>query len=1107
MPNTKLGRRGRSKTKKLCLSSDPQTTTSESNISKGQPQTSGTPRGAYQSKWMASDHQLSSTQIPTQTSISSSHAQVQTPNRVTPGHRTPGDGVTNRRKLNRIKSLSKIEIRSPIVRKATSSFGKQVAHTADNTPSHTPLLGPSDLHESESLRTINTNPSLSSRLMGIVLPESFYTLRNYYNDFTTIDWVQAFIATNRFNYEVLQRNWIVDYDETDSFSEATAPPVRLKIPFYYKAYLVLGKWALIVIIGFLFSLIAFFIDKIEILLVGFKHGYCKSNWFASQISCCISPDLKEKSLSTVYLNVFRSGAVARTRMSDPDTCSEWVTWSEFFKNNTLHKAIPVDFLIYVSLTILLAYLACVITLTTRITSYLSGITSNGNIVGSDARNGKHTSESSFHSSSSSDDTSDHNVHARVIYTASGSGVPEVKTILSGFFIRRFLGTYTLFAKTITLILAIASGMALGKEGPYVHLATCVGNIMSRFFPYINNNDLMKKQILSASASSGVALAFGSPLGGVLFILEEINNYLPSHQLFQVFFCAIISTLFLKFLNPYGTGKTVLFELEYNSDWQPIELVFFILIGICGGIFGAAFVKFIHWWTKNFRSLSFIKDKPIFEVCCISLLTGVVTFWNPYTKQAAAELVLDLATPCPKFVTGTLNLALCPQTESMYIHELKSLTFALITKIVLTFVTFGLKLPCGIYVPSMVIGSLFGRITGMLLSLMNYKVDLGIYSMISAGAFMAGVTRMNITLVTILFELTSSYTYVLPIAIAIAVANWMGSILETNSLYESLLILNDYPFMSSETEPLDPMITAGDIINESDTYKLMGNRMVLDDDDNNRNFKKLWSEPGTTSSMMEMARSPINYVDALSSTRGLNKPSSGATSPLLNVGMVNYNEYSPLDDLNNNNDNRKLYIDVTNSPYVSASILQSKLVLLAEKSLLDGCIPLVMNDICVGLIFFAELEYCLDKLETFVQQYSITEEIFCKLLPDEKFYQTNVPNENIQMVLRHNHTIVTTAIQNHFAVAPMDYFSYRSTENHPEENFNDDFIQIFYELINLTDSIDTNPIFINHDSELTLAHLIFDKIGNRVIVLLKDGKYYGVLHKKVLIDYCRQEESS
>lgn len=201
----------------------------------------------------------------------------------------------------------------------------------------------------------------------------------------------------------------------------------------------------------------------------------------------------------------------------------------------------------------------------------------------------------------------------------------------------------------------------------------------------------------------------------------------------------------------------------------------------------------------------IKNHPIIEVFFISLLTGLITFWNPYTKQASSELVLDLATSCN---SQGLDLSLCPVTHEQFVKELGSLIFALVVKMVLTCLTFGLKLPCGIYVPSMVIGALYGRTFAMFIQWSNYKynlnlgdegasapstslmrficspdssnnecVDLGIYSMISAGAFMAGITRMNITLVTILFELTSSYTYVLPISISIAVANWLGSLIE------------------------------------------------------------------------------------------------------------------------------------------------------------------------------------------------------------------------------------------------------------------------------------------------------------------------------------------
>lgn len=122
----------------------------------------------------------------------------------------------------------------------------------------------------------------------------------------------------------------------------------------------------------------------------------------------------------------------------------------------------------------------------------------------------------------------------------------------------------------------------------------------------------------------------------------------------------------------------------------------------------------------------------------------------------------------------MDTTLCPTNKDQFVSELWRLIIAFVIKIFLTFITFGLKVPCGIYVPSMVVGALFGRIFGMSIQLankrfsideelnievMNYVcaensgecVDLGIYSMISAGAFMAGVTRMNITLVTILLN--------------------------------------------------------------------------------------------------------------------------------------------------------------------------------------------------------------------------------------------------------------------------------------------------------------------------------------------------------------------
>ena len=165
----------------------------------------------------------------------------------------------------------------------------------------------------------------------------------------------------------------------------------------------------------------------------------------------------------------------------------------------------------------------------------------------------------------------------VYYSAAGSGVAEVRVILSGFVIHGFLGFKTLVIKMVALVLSVSSGLSLGKEGPYVHIATCVGNIACRLFAKYDRNDAKRREVLSAAAAAGVAVAFGAPLGGVLFGLEEVAYFFPAKTLFRTFFCCIIAALSLKFLNPYGTHKIVMFQVRYLIDWRYFELVSFVFV--------------------------------------------------------------------------------------------------------------------------------------------------------------------------------------------------------------------------------------------------------------------------------------------------------------------------------------------------------------------------------------------------------------------------------------------------------------------------------------------------------------------------------------------------
>lgn len=73
---------------------------------------------------------------------------------------------------------------------------------------------------------------------------------------------------------------------------------------------------------------------------------------------------------------------------------------------------------------------------------------------------------------------------------------QIKTILSGFIIRGYLGKWTLIIKTITLVLAVSSGLSLGKEGPLVHVACCCGNILCHCFNKYRKNEAKRREVIT-----------------------------------------------------------------------------------------------------------------------------------------------------------------------------------------------------------------------------------------------------------------------------------------------------------------------------------------------------------------------------------------------------------------------------------------------------------------------------------------------------------------------------------------------------------------------------------------------------------------------------------
>ncbi|RKF65663.1 putative chloride channel protein UM03490-D [Erysiphe neolycopersici] len=392
--------------------------------------------------------------------------------------------------------------------------------------------------------------------------------------------------------------------------------------------------------------------------------------------------------------------------------------------------------------------------------------------------------------------------------AAGSGISEIKCIIAGFVMKGFLGFWTLIIKSVALPLAIASGLSVGKEGPSVHYAVCTGNVISRIFDKYKRNASKTREILSACAAAGVAVAFGSPIGGVLFSLEEISSYFPLKTMWRSYFCALVATAVLAAINPFRTGQLVLFQVHYDRSWHFFEIVFYIIIGIFGGIYGAFVIKW-NLRVQAFRK-KYLSNYTVLEATLLATGTAIICYPNMFLRIDMTQSMEILFLECD----GAEDYnGLCDKENRWKL--IISLALATVIRTFLVIISYGCKVPAGIFVPSMAIGASFGRTVGILVQTLHEThptsvffaacqpdvpcITPGTYAFLGAAAALSGIMHITISVVVIMFELTGALTYILPTMIIVGVTKAVSELFGKGGIADRMIWFSGFPFLDNKED--------------------------------------------------------------------------------------------------------------------------------------------------------------------------------------------------------------------------------------------------------------------------------------------------------------------
>lgn len=341
--------------------------------------------------------------------------------------------------------------------------------------------------------------------------------------------------------------------------------------------------------------------------------------------------------------------------------------------------------------------------------------------------------------------------------ASGSGMSEVKAVLAR--VPMPLNLRIALVKLVSATLVLGSGIPLGREGPTVQIGAALANQLSNWVPTSPEH---RRQLMAAGAGAGLAAAFNAPIAGVLFVVEELLQDVSDITLGTAILASFIASVISRLYGSHSLDLNQNLAVTHTTFFAQ-EIPFYLILGVLAGVLGILFNKGIIASLAFNRRVMYL-SLP-WRIGIVGLITGVVIALLPLAFRNNAglrEIVL----------TGSADWSFA--------------AIAFLVQFALIILTYGSGAPGGLLVPTLVLGAALGYLVGATEHSLLGMSAATTYAHVGMAAFFSAVSKVPITAVVIVFEMTTDFNLVLPLMIVSVVAYIVAEKIDRRSLYDLLL---------------------------------------------------------------------------------------------------------------------------------------------------------------------------------------------------------------------------------------------------------------------------------------------------------------------------------